>query len=441
MNEHLEASPNAILFLKDFERGPNDGSVELSSGGAALTAYPCKPGGELTIGYGCLRWFDGDDVNLSHRLSGEEEAEKLLLNQLQPYVVAVRGMLEREATQSQFDGMICKAFNIGIEAFRDSSILKSFNEGRIEDAAANFGKWTGATCTTAPKEQREDPNYSDKIRYDHKGVARWVGPDGRDCAYMLRIDGLLYRCYAESLLFMGRHWSKTLRAPGHMKLELEADHPSRAIWNSRRGRWEDGVKFRTPFKDVYAAAYDDFLPQPELVLSQPLRPTVAPEAVGSAAGVPPNPTPAASSAPKVSPAPPVVQPQAKKPDVVSAPPAGPRPVPPQKPPEPPPKPVVIAPERINPNALPTNADTVKNMADSTRMIGMVLVAIGSVIQVITLRLGIGTAIGAVFFDLSRDPVVITLTVTAIVATFGWVTKRNGKKTFAKGADKAQGSVY
>lgn len=338
MNEHLEASPNAILFLKDFERGPNDGSVELSSGGAALTAYPCKPGGELTIGYGCLRWFDGDDVNLSHRLSGEEEAEKLLLNQLQPYVVAVRGMLEREATQSQFDGMICKAFNIGIEAFRDSSILKSFNEGRIEDAAANFGKWTGATCTTAPKEQREDPNYSDKIRYDHKGVARWVGPDGRDCAYMLRIDGLLYRCYAESLLFMGRHWSKTLRAPGHMKLELEADHPSRAIWNSRRGRWEDGVKFRTPFKDVYAAAYDDFLPQPELVLSQPLHPTVAPEAVGSAAGVTPNPTPAASSAPISRPPRDIVVPSPvtkAKPEVVPAPPAqlprAPLPAPPKLP--------------------------------------------------------------------------------------------------------------
>ena len=33
------------------------------------------------------------------------------------------------------------------------------------------------------------------------------------------------------------------------------------------------------------------------------------------------------------------------------------------------------------------------MADSTRMLGMVLVAIGSVIQVVTLRLGIGTAVG------------------------------------------------
>jgi len=102
---------------------------------------------------------------------------------------------------------------------------------------------------------------------------------------------------------------------------------------------------------------------------------------------------------------------------------------------------VIAPQPINPNALPTNADTSKNMADSTRMIGMVLVAIGSVIQVITLRLGVGTAIGAVFFDLTRDPVVITLTVTAIVAALGWVTKKNGQKTFKKGADQSKGALY
>ena len=103
--------------------------------------------------------------------------------------------------------------------------------------------------------------------------------------------------------------------------------------------------------------------------------------------------------------------------------------------------MIIGPQPINPNALPTNNDASKNMADSTRMLGMVLVGIGTVVQVVTLRFGIGTAVGAVFFDLTRDPVVITLVVTAIVGGLGWVTKRNGKKTFAKGADKAQGPLY
>jgi hypothetical protein len=103
--------------------------------------------------------------------------------------------------------------------------------------------------------------------------------------------------------------------------------------------------------------------------------------------------------------------------------------------------VIIARETINPNALPTDADTSKNMADSTRVTGMILVGIGTVVQVVTLRLGIGTAVGAVFFDLTRDPVVITLVVTAIVGGLGWVTKRNGKKTFVKGVEKAKGTLY
>jgi hypothetical protein len=109
--------------------------------------------------------------------------------------------------------------------------------------------------------------------------------------------------------------------------------------------------------------------------------------------------------------------------------------------KPPEKPPIIAPHPINPNQLPTNNDTSKNMADSTRMLGMVLVGIGSVIQIISVRLGIGTAIGAVAFDLSRDPTVIALSVTAIISAFGWATKARGKKTFAKGADKAQGNLY
>lgn len=109
---------------------------------------------------------------------------------------------------------------------------------------------------------------------------------------------------------------------------------------------------------------------------------------------------------------------------------------------PPPKPApVILPQTISPQSLPTNETTTKNMADSTRMLGMVLVGAGTLVQVITLRLGIGTAIGAVFFDLSRDPVIITLATTVIIASLGWITKRNGKKTFARGADEAQGGLH
>ena len=81
------------------------------------------------------------------------------------------------------------------------------------------------------------------------------------------------------------------------------------------------------------------------------------------------------------------------------------------------------------------------MADSTRMTGMILVGIGSLVQVVTVRLGVASALGAVFFDLTRDPVVIPLAVTAIAAAIGWLTKAHGRKTFKKGADQAVGGLY
>jgi hypothetical protein len=63
--------------------------------------------------------------------------------------------------------------------------------------------------------------------------------------------------------------------------------------------------------------------------------------------------------------------------------------------------------------------------------------VGSVVQVITMRLGVGTAVGAIFFDLSRDPVVIALAATAVVAVIGWVTRKRGTKVMTKGMVEAK----
>ena len=206
-----------------------------------------------------------------------------------------------------------------------------------------------------------------------------------------------------------------------------------------RAPWPTAIDQPIPRQSTEAIPVQ--LPVPdedELFLDTPAAPPKA-DAKGSPS-VHPQPVPAAvPSVSKSEPAKPSNSTQAPMSATVEKSAAAPASPPPA--PVPPPKPVIIGPQPINPNALPTNADTSKNMADSTRMTGMILVGIGTVVQVVTLRLGVGTAIGAVFFDLTRDPVVITLVVTAIVGGLGWVTKRNGKKTFAKGADKAQGPLY
>jgi GH24 family phage-related lysozyme (muramidase) len=108
--------------------------------------------------------------------------------------------------------------------------------------------------------------------------------------------------------------------------------------------------------------------------------------------------------------------------------------------KPPPPPVIIAPKSVDVRSIPYGeidpANGAKNMSQSQRGIGMVLVGVGSVVQIITMRLGIGTAIGAVFFDLTRDPVIIALVATAIVAVIGWFTRKKGTKVLTDGMKNA-----
>jgi lysozyme len=176
-------------------------------------------------------------------------------------------------------------------------------------------------------------------------------------------------------------------------------------------------------------------PWSELVLTkpEPVKPEpVAAEAPGDAElpekQAPQPPTPVVSAPPTALPSGPVAQAPAA---VVPAPQLPPPPVAPLPPP-----PVIIAPKTVDIRSIPYGeidpANGAKNMSESQRGIGMVLVGVGSVVQVITMRLGIGTAVGAVFFDLTRDPVVIALVATAIVALVGWFTRKRGTKVLTTG---------
>jgi hypothetical protein len=108
--------------------------------------------------------------------------------------------------------------------------------------------------------------------------------------------------------------------------------------------------------------------------------------------------------------------------------------------KPPPPPVIIAPKTVDIRSIPYGeidpANGAKNMSESQRGVGMVLVGVGSVVQIITMRLGIGTAIGAVFFDLTRDPVIIALVATGIVAAIGLFTRKKGTKVLTDGMKNA-----
>jgi lysozyme len=240
----------------------------------------------------------------------------------------------------------------------------------------------------------------------------------RNCRAQTRpMKGLYRRRLAEACVFSDLAWED---ACSTTVVHLELDE-----------RGEIDTDATTSLEDTLMRARSSRAPDPGSILKKPWS-----ELMADAAPIEPEAKPVPPPAfPTAPPSGPVAQAPAA---VVPAPQPPPPPVALAPPPviKPPPPPIVIAPKTVDIRSIPYGEvlpeNGAKNMSESQRGIGMVLVGVGSVVQVITMRLGIGTAVGAVFFDLTRDPVVIALVATGIVAAIGWFTRKRGTKVMTTG---------
>lgn len=103
--------------------------------GLRLTAYQ-DSGGVWTIGYG----HTGPDV-VRGRIITSTEAEALFEADIRRFERGVENSLARHATQNQFDAMVSLAYNIGIHAFRSSTLLQHFNRGDDEGVVREWTRW------------------------------------------------------------------------------------------------------------------------------------------------------------------------------------------------------------------------------------------------------------------------------------------------------------
>jgi len=94
--------------------------------------------GRWTIGYGHTRTArEGAEVS-------EQDAEALLLYDLIAVARLVNEITYAPLTQNQFDALCCFAFNIGLDNFRSSSVLRRINEGQLLQAACAMELWRKA---------------------------------------------------------------------------------------------------------------------------------------------------------------------------------------------------------------------------------------------------------------------------------------------------------
>jgi len=121
----MQTSENGFALIQKYE-------------GLRLATYVC-PGGKLTIGYG----HTGPDVTTGKKID-EEEANALLVKDVQRFERAVNGLVTVPMTQGMFDALISFSFNLGVGSLKSSTLLKKLNAGNLTGAADEFLKWNKA---------------------------------------------------------------------------------------------------------------------------------------------------------------------------------------------------------------------------------------------------------------------------------------------------------
>ena len=121
----MEYSKNGLHLTEQFE-------------GCRLTAYPDPgTGGDpWTIGYG----HTGSDVHAGLTIT-QEQAEELLMKDVQKAANDVKAKVTTDITQEEFDALVDFVFNCGAGNFNGSTLLKKINAGDMEGASHEFEKW------------------------------------------------------------------------------------------------------------------------------------------------------------------------------------------------------------------------------------------------------------------------------------------------------------
>lgn len=112
--------------------------------GLALKPYIC-PAGIPTIGYGNTYYPDGRKVTMNDPTITEQEAENLLKHVLENFENGVNRYVQKPITQNQFDALVSFAYNLGLGALRESTLLKRVNNNPNDaDIAFQFSRWNKA---------------------------------------------------------------------------------------------------------------------------------------------------------------------------------------------------------------------------------------------------------------------------------------------------------
>ena len=147
-SKQMNISQEGLSLIKKFE-------------GCELEAYKCAAG-VWTIGFGSIKGVkQGDTIT-------QEEADNLLLHEMDEYEGYINDAVNVDLNQNQFDALVSWVFNLGPSNLSSSTLLTKINNKDWDDVPAQIKRWNKA---------------GGKV-----------------------LQGLIRRREAEALLFEGKEW-------------------------------------------------------------------------------------------------------------------------------------------------------------------------------------------------------------------------------------------
>ncbi|CAG8715812.1 3364_t:CDS:2 [Cetraspora pellucida] len=96
------------------------------------------PAGYRTIGYGHVCHADPTNCNNIHTPISPAQGEILLQNDMIPQEDCVKRLTTININSNQFSALVCFTFDLGCDAYENSSLRKKLNAGDIKGAANEF---------------------------------------------------------------------------------------------------------------------------------------------------------------------------------------------------------------------------------------------------------------------------------------------------------------
>ena len=145
----MKTSGEGVALIRKFE-------------GCEVQAYQCSAS-VWTLGYGHTRDVSEGDT------CTKDEAEQILISDLQEFEGYVNDLVKIPLDQNQFDALVAWTFNLGPTNLKSSTLLVRLNDNNLDDVPHQLRRWNKA---------------GGKV-----------------------LDGLVRRREAEALLWLGEEWS------------------------------------------------------------------------------------------------------------------------------------------------------------------------------------------------------------------------------------------